>query len=427
MSLLEPFSDNYISELGGSLSGGFDLSPVRGSERFTGSLLFHDAEARVNLLNTVFRIPDQSIELKDQRAVFDEFLILDTLDRPLRVSGYLELQTGAIPRASLNISSSELQVMSRDLRRRVPFTGNIFIDSRITVSGPVNRPNIGGNIHLSRGSEIYYRHMEDLKMTETEKIVNFVGDTSAFDEFESPVLVGQGRPGSSSIGTVIEIDPSTRINFTLTRRMYNILLDVKGGGNLQYSLENDQMALSGRYRIGEGTTLLKLVGWPDKSFRLTEGGSIRWDGMVENPELALEAENKVSTSYVNPIDGNNRDIDFFVILRLSGYLEDLNVLFTIRTPDQYVMSIINTLSQEEQMRQAMLVLLFETIDLPGISSSTDYMTAQVNQIVSYQLNQLTKFLWPGYLRSVDPGWGKRIHYQSFLRSQEDIPQQPGPD
>ncbi len=54
------------------------------------------------------------------------------------------------------------------------------------------------------------------------------------------------------------------------------------------------------------------------------------------------------------------------------------------------MSIINTLSPEEQMRQAITILLFETIDLPGISTSTSYMTQQVNQLVAAQLNSLTK-------------------------------------
>jgi hypothetical protein len=388
--LLEPLSEKYVSEIGGSLSGTFGLSNERGNDYFTGQLHFHDAQVKVNLLNNVFRIPDQRLEIAERKAVFTDFMILDTLDRPLRINGAIAFPDEAVPLADLQVTSSELQVMSRDMRSRVPFTGNVYVDSRISISGPLTNPSIGGSIVLSRGSEIFYHHMEDLRMTETEKIVNFVSQEPGETEAGPPVLSGQGRLGSSSIETVIEIDPSTMINFTLAKRMFDIFLNVKGGGNIQYSLENDQMTVSGRYEIGEGTTLLKLVGWPDKRFSLTEGGYIRWDGLVENPELGIQAESKVSTSYVNPIDGKNRDIDFFVMLRLTGYLEDLDVLFTVRTPDQYVMSIINTLSPEDQMQQALSVLLFEAIDLPGISSSTNYMAMQVNQILSSQLNQLTQ-------------------------------------
>ena len=42
------------------------------------------------------------------------------------------------------------------------------------------------------------------------------------------------------------------------------------------------------------------------------------------------------------------------------------------------------------MRQAITILLFAKIDLPGISTSSNYMTEQVNQLVASQLNQLTK-------------------------------------
>jgi len=406
--LIEPFVEEYISDVEGSLSGNFDMSSRRGRERFTGQLLFHDARTKVRLLNSVFRIPDQEIDIAEQKVVFDEFTILDTLDRPLKVDGFIEFRGQKSPVADLNITSSELKVMSRKKRSNVLFTGNVFVDSRISITGPLTRPDIGGIIHLSEGSEIFYNHMEDVRMTETDKIVNFVSHSPLGEEIQAPVLSGQGRLGSTSIATVIEIDPSTMINFTLAKRMFDIYLNVKGGGNIRYNQENEQMALSGKYEIGEGTTLLKLVGWPNKSFRLAEGGFIRWDGMVENPELGLEAENKVSTSYVNPIDGKNRDIDFFVILRLTGYLEDLNVLFTLRTPDQYVMSIINALSPEEQMRQAISVLLFEAIDLPGISSSTDYMTQQVNQILTSQLNQFTK----SAIKGVDISFGLDTYDES---------------
>jgi len=116
---------------------------------------------------------------------------------------------------------------------------------------------------------------------------------------------------------------------------------------------------------------------------------------MDDPELNLKALNRVSTYYVNPVDGKQRPVDFDVILQLSGYLADLDVLFTINTPDQYLMSTINALSPEERMRQAISILLFESIDLPGISSSSDYMTQQVNQILSSQLNQLTQSAFKG--------------------------------
>jgi len=408
LAILEPFTQEYLTELGGSISGRFDISSQRESEQINGELIFSDASVKVNLLNSTFRIPDEHISLTDEKIMFNKFAVLDTLERPLELNGFVDFGDKRGISADLNITSSALQVMSHDESSRVPLSGNVFVDSRISIKGPLTHPDLEGIIHLSEGTEIFYHHMEDLRMTETQKLVNFV-DHTIDEEPKATVLTGPATLMSSSIETIIEIDPSTRINFSLAKRMFNIDLDVKGGGNLQYNLENEQMTLSGRYEIGEGSALVKLVGWPDKSFSLAEDGYISWDGMAENPQMSLEAENKVSTSYVNPIDGKNRNVDFFVILKLSGYLSDLDVLFTISTPDQYVMSIINTMSPEEQMRQAMSVLLFEIIDLPGISSSSDYMTQQVNQILSSQLNQLTE----STIQGVDISFGLNTYDQNI--------------
>ena len=124
-------------------------------------------------------------------------------------------------------------------------------------------------------------------------------------------------------------------------------------------LVNSQVNLNGKYEISEGGANLKMVGWPNKAFKLTKGGFIRWDGKLDDPELNLEAINRVKSSYVNPVDNKERYVDFDVTLKISNRLSAMDVSFTISTSDQYLMSIINTMSPEEQMRQAITILLFE--------------------------------------------------------------------
>ena len=63
------------------------------------------------------------------------------------------------------------------------------------------------------------------------------------------------------------------------------------------------MNLSGKYEVGEGTADVKMIGWPNKTFRISPGGYIQWDGNIEDPDLQFEAVNRVRTSYTNPVDG----------------------------------------------------------------------------------------------------------------------------
>jgi hypothetical protein len=285
---------------------------------------------------------------------------------------------------------------SGEIDEKAPFYGDVYVDSRFSVNGPLTNPNIRGNIRLARGTEVFYHHMDDLSLSESEQIVNFVSDAESKDPVTTPVISRQGRLIQSSVETIVEIDPRTRFNVGISKNIYELDLQITGGGSLVYNmLNNNQMSLSGRYEIREGGAEMKLVGWPDKSFRISEGGYIRWDGRVDDPELNFQALNRVSSSYLNPVDGKQRPVDFEVILQLSGYLSDLDVLFTVSTSDQYLMSTINALGPEEQMRQAISILLFESIDLPGISSSSNYMSQQVNQILASQLNQLTRSTFKG--------------------------------
>jgi len=390
LNTMQPFTEEHLSDMTGTISGNVSISRSAKGRNIGGQLMFKDASMKVNTINSSYSIPDQSISFTNKQLTFNEFSVLDSLGKSLVVDGILDFRDNKPVTADLNISSSNLQVMNTGEEDNNSFYGRIFVDSEFSVEGPVKKPTVEGRILLSNNTEVFYTQRDDLSLSESERTVSFVSPTKAKpDPIEAPIA----SPGvfiESSIETIVEIDPSTVLNFNLSKRIYDIGLKIQGGGLLNYNmLNNNQISLSGSFEISSGAADLKLVGWPDKSFRITQGGFVRWSGRIDNPQLDLEAVNTVATSYVNPVDGKSREVDFNVLLKLSNHLSDLDIALTISTPDQYLMSIINTMSPEEQMQQAFSVLLFELIDLPGISSSSDYVTQQVNQILAAQLNQLT--------------------------------------
>ena len=221
--------------------------------------------------------------------------------------------------------------------------------------------------------------------------MTFVSSKSPTEAKDPRSDAGKSLYNKTSIESIVEIDPATRLSIELSKKMFNIGLVIKGGGVLNYDmLVNNQVNLSGKYEVSEGSADLKMIGWPNKAFKITKGGFIRWDGKLDDPELQFAAVNKVTSSYVNPVDNKERYVDFDVTLKISNRLSAMDVVFTLNTTDQYIMSIINTLSPEEQMRQAITILLFENVDLPGISTTSNYVSEQVNQLVASQLNALTK-------------------------------------
>ena len=411
LNAVEPFTKKHISDLQGTISGNLGISTQGEKEHYNGALSFDQARVTVNTLNSAFRIPNQQVRIEDEKVVLDQFRVVDTLNNSLIVNGHLDLSDPSDIFTQILVSSSNLQVMNREASRDASLYGKVFVDSRIDIKGPLRNPSIDGRLLLTKGTEIFYQKQENLTLSESSRLINFVDHSEKSMEVEESPIIRRGRFNNSSIKTIVEIDPSTEINFKVAQRIYGVELNIVGGGMLNYSMLNrSQVSLSGNYNIGEGEAELKLVGWPNKTFEILDGGFVRWDGDLEDPELNFTAVNKVASSYQNPLDGKQRNVDFNVILNISDHLSDLEILLTFDTPDQYLMSIINTLSPEDQMRQAITILLFETVDLPGISTTSDYMAQQVNQILAAQLNQLTQ----SAIKGVDISFGLDTYTQSTL-------------
>jgi hypothetical protein len=411
----QPFVSSFLSDMKGTVSGNFNISTINDIESLSGKIDIVNGNLRVNALNSIFKIPEDQILFTGKKMILNNFIVLDSLDNELFVDGSIDFSNKKAIVSDLNIGSSGLQIMNKTEADNSSFFGKIYIDSKLSIKGLLTSPVLRGRILLARGTEIFFAQKENLSLTESEKVITFVSNKPVEEQKIQNNQAGQIY-NKTSIESVIEIDPTTRINIDLTKKLYSIGLMIQGGGVLNYNmLVNSQVNLTGKYVINSGKAEMKMIGWPNKEFRITEGGFISWDGRLEDPELKFEAINKVKSSYTNPVDGKERNVDFNVTLRLANRLSELEIVFTISTPDQYLMSIINTMSPEEQTRQAITILLFQKIDLPGISTSSDYMSEQVNQIVASQLNSLTKTS----IKGVDISFGLDSHVQATASGGEE--------
>ncbi len=390
VNTVQPFVFKYLSNLRGNISGEFEITTKDEINDFRGNVYIYNGSLKINTLNSSFWLPEDSIRFTGKKMVFRNFKVLDSLNNELLVEGFVDFSKKSQVSADLEITSSNLQILNRKEDKNSTFYGDVFIDSKLSIKGLVTSPLIKGKVILAKGTDIYFRQAEDLNLSESGSVLTFV-DSKSQSASAQKTVPGSSIYNKSSVESVVKIDPSTRINIEISKKMFNIDMSIQGEGELNYNiLVNSQVNLNGKYEISEGRANLKMVGWPIKAFKLTSGGYIRWDGQLDDPELKLEAINRVKSSYVNPVDNKERYVDFDVALKISNRLSAMDVSFTLSTPDQYLMSIISTMSPEEQMRQAITILLFNYIDLPGISTSSNYVTEQVNQMVAAQLNSLTK-------------------------------------
>ncbi len=401
LNYLAPFLQKYITGLTGKINGGVDLTFPAENPELNGSILLSETGFRIVPLNARYTIPGDEILIKKNEIIINQFVVLDSLRKRLNVQGRINMNSKPNPTADLQITSDNLQVMNTTEKDNPAFNGSIFINSKLAITGPVQNPSISGNLVLAGGTVINYRYMENLSVSETEKTMKFASlrvDPNAELQKKDALKKVSNSP---HMETSIEIDPKSIFNFQINRG-FDIGAQISGGGFLNYAmLPNSSMSLSGKYEIHHGRADLKIVGWPRKNFNISAGSYLRWDGKVDDPELNIETTSRVKGSYINPVDNKTREVDFNVNMKLANRLSQLEIIFDVMSNDQYITSVLNSLSKDERMKQAINLLIFERIELPNMESSSSYVSQQINQFWESQLNQFTK----STIKNVDISFG----------------------
>ncbi len=413
--LFEPFIADYASNLHGTTDGEIQLGSNKEALSLNGEIRFSNFGLKVIPLETWLSIPNNKIEISNNSFIFNNFTVIDSLKRPLTVNGNITFNNPENILADLRVKTDKILVMNTTPTDNSSFFGSMIINSGLNITGQIFSPTIKGNIDLESGTNLTYQMIQDLSVEGTQTDVVFASITDSMTIIYPETDVKNKATKMPLIETTIRIDPKSIFNVKIAD-IYNVDITIGGEGLLNYNmLPNNTMSLNGSYEIKTGDCKLKITGWPRKDFKITSGSALSWDGSVENPELNIEATTKVKGSYLNPIDNKSRAVDFFVSMQLKNKLSDLHIIFDIQSTDQYIMSVLSTFSEDEIMRQAVNLLLFETINLPGIESSGDYIASQINSFWESQLNDLTSKT----LKKTQLSFGIDSYNQSTATGQEE--------
>ena len=399
--ILEPMVSKYISGLHGDVSGELTYTSTGDRPKLDGAIQINQTALKVIPLNAQFYVPHDVIKLENNQLHFKQFTVLDSMKKQLSLNGTIDLNDPGNITADMQITSDRIQVMNTTEKENPAFNGSVFVNSKLNLTGPVQKPSISGNIVLASGTVINYRYMENLTVSETEKAITFTSFSQEQPAADVKLASERLLSKTPNIKASIEIDPNSLFNFQISRG-FDIGVQITGGGFLNYALmPSKAINLTGTYEIHQGSSELKIPGWPRKNFIITPGSYLKWDGAVDDPELRVETTTKVRGSYYNPVDGQNREVDFKVFMKLANKLSQLEIIFDVGSNDQYITSVFSTLSTDERMRQAINLLIFERIELPNMASSSDYVSQQINQFWESQLNQFTK----SAIKNVDLSFG----------------------
>ena len=349
-------------------------------------------------------LPHDSIVYHDGLLTLDHIRFNTANGRPLQIDGKVDMrQHPDNPDINLKITADDAHLISNTKRRsNAQFVcGTLPLSASVDVVGAVNNLKVNGTVTVPRGCDLTYYYEDDGTVSSNSQLNDLVEFVS-FAEMDSAITVlresGQlqmrSRHSSSrlDVNLKLRINPATRITAWLPTSKDDHVM-IRGGGDLKMSLDaNGDLQLSGGYNVTDGDINFKLPMLPvTKQFALTDGSWLRWSGIFDKPELNFKATEGVKCT-INDAVAGARVVKFVVSILIKGTLEDMDIIFDCTAPeDAAIQSELATLTDEERMKQALMLLVAQTYTGPsamGASAGLSSANAAMSSIINKQLESM---------------------------------------
>lgn len=359
MARLTPFVPDRMAEPGGRLNARLDIGGSGSAPVVNGYVQLDTGSVYTSMTASRFRIDDKKLEVKDNRAVLNDFRLYAAGKNPLSLDGDVSFADPVRPVADLRLRGDNLQLL--DVRRNDESLvyGRLLASVDATLKGPLEAMTVRGDVKLLGGTDMTYV-MKESPLTVQDRLKDLVTFTSFADTALRRRRIGsiaQLPPtGGMDMLMLIHIDPSVELKADLTpdRSSYVAL---EGGGDLSFQYTRQgEMRLSGRYALSDGRLRYALPVIPLKEFRINDGSYLQWDGDPVNPVLGLAATQRMRTSVSLPGEAP-RMVNFDVGIDVRQRIENMSLLFTIAAPeDVSVQSELDKMGAEGRSTQAVAMM-----------------------------------------------------------------------
>ena len=358
-----------------------------------GFIQFDSVYLNAPLFGTDLHLSEKKVNIDNNRISFRNFDIYAKGENPFKLNGTVDLSKLTNPAFNLRMNATDYELVNAPRTRGCMLYGKLFIDLRAFIAGTLNSMKVYGNATLLGKSNITYVMLDAPITTDKEldglvEFVNFQDTTTVNEVLEEADL------GNMNISLGLKIEDGARINADLDANRNSYVM-LRGGGNLNMTYTSDNgLNVTGTYAMNEGELKYELPIIPLKTFNITDGSKVTWNGDVLDPTLDITAIEKVITS-VNIDDGGMQPVAFDVGVKLSNTLSNMGLAFTISAPDNAVVQDqLNSLDAETLNKYAVTMLITGTYigNTKGMTVSnalSSFLDAKINDLAGTAMKSVS--------------------------------------
>lgn len=424
MKTVEAFSQGYITEADGYLTG--DLS-VKGSIRapvVVGEIVFNDVFLNPSVLNNRLKLKHESLVLKEDGVYFESFTLLDAYQNTAILNGNVKMKNFDDFIFSLQVTTDEFQLINTTVQDNQSYYGRMIIDSKIDINGTMLLPVITGRVKLAKGSGFTVVVQESaIDADKGEGVVEFVDTTITDNILYESADETEKIPTYSGfdLSVIVEVDPGATLKLLMDPTSSDSLV-VMGDAALSFSIDRSgKTSLTGGYNLVGGSYQVSLQSMLKRDFDIIPGSTIIWSGDPLNARIDITAKYEVMAAPYDLVSTQITSMStteqssykqrypFWVIIHLSGEILHPVISFEIQLPPEEKGILGGAMNQklimlnedESAMNKQVFALLImgrfiqENPMQTSSGGASMLVRTTVGNYISTQLNRLSAKALPG--------------------------------
>ena len=402
LNIIEPFVDQYFSELAGTASGSFSVtgrlnSPIlRGEGRIAGGNL------KINYLNTTYQV-NGGLFFDDNTIGVKDLVLLDNRGQQAVFSGGVFHDGFSDFVLDLNGTLDNVTVLNTSLTDNDLFYGNAYATGTVSLLGAVNNLSISARAKTDKGTKFYIPvgGVEGVEQSDFIQFVDYTDSTVAVND-----TIGKIDLTGLNLNLEIEVTPDAYGEIIFDAKTGDIIRG-RGAGQLQLLVSSaGEFSMFGDLTLQEGGYNFTLYNIINKEFTIQPGSSISWQGDPYEGILNIQATyDQMASLAPLVLDEQAKETDeevrrkykAEVLLDITGDLMSPEIDFGIaidnypennlalRTAVETLKSSA-TLDTEELKRQVFSLIVLRRFSERGSFDGSNAVSGSVSELLSNQFS-----------------------------------------
>jgi hypothetical protein len=383
LNVINPLVSSFASDVRGVGSGKARLHGKMKQLILEGSVMAEEASMKINFLQTRYSFSD-SIRFTRKGIDFRNIRFYDDKRNQGTVNGSLTHNSFKNLGINFDINAEKMLVLNTRPKDNDTFYGTAYATGYAGIKGTPEKLSITISGRTEDNTS-FYVPLSSSEVVGDYPFIIMVDPKREEEVVEArkDIFIRQQQGSNMDLNFDLEVTPDAEVQILIDPKAGDVIRGT-GEGKLNIRMgSNGDLKMAGNYVIEDGDYLFTLGNILNKRFSIEEGGTITWNGGIEDADLNIRAVYRLKASLydIYPEEEFKERIPVECQLILTEKLMNPVIGFNINLPTanddvrQYLNMAINT--EEELSRQFLYLLVMNSFyPDPALYSASSQSTTQ---------------------------------------------------